>query len=143
MITYDMILFNGRYSWDGTKKDGRFPITWFPGAYDLKIFDRTNEKSGIKHLKPYICVYSETGEGQSISVNPEKFAKEICYEFSLDIEKVLWVEDLLSEKDRYNVIMFNRSGRLSDTVFYKTVKRKAFAAEIKQIEQGMAEAKES
>ena len=138
-----MILFNGRYSWDGIKKDSRFPITWFPGAYDLKIINRAGRDSGVLHLKPYMCVYAETGEGQSISVNPEKFAKQICYEFSLDIEKVLWVEDLLTEKDRYNVIMFNRSGRMSDTVFYKTIKRKAFAAEIRQIEQEMAEAKES
>jgi len=138
-----MVLFNGRYSWDGTKKDGREPITWFPGAYDLKIFDRAGDEGGITHLKPYICVYSRTGEGQSISVNPEKFAKQICYEFSLDMEKVLWVEDQLTDKDRYTIIMFNKSGRLSDTVFYKTVKRKPFAAEIMQIEEGMAEAEVS
>jgi len=130
-----MIIFNGRYSWDGTKKDGRFPITWFPGAYNLKIFSLAGKDSGILHLRPYICIYSETGEGQSISVNPQKFAKQICHEFSLDIERVLWVEDLLAEKDRYNIIMFNRSGRLSDTVFYKTVKRKPSAAERDQIEQ--------
>ena len=135
-----MILFKGRYSWDGTKKDGRFPITWFPGAYDLKIFNLAGRNSGILHLKPYMCIYSETGDGQSISVNPEKFAKEICHKFSLDIEKVLWVEDLMTGKDRYNVIMFSKSGRLSDTVFYKTVKRKPLAAEIRQIEQEMTEA---
>jgi hypothetical protein len=138
-----MVLFKGRYSWDGTKKDGREPIAWFPGAYDLKIFDRTADEGGVTQLKPYICVYSKTGEGQSISVNPEKFAKQICHEFSLDIEKVLWVEDLLTEKDRYNIVMFNRSGRLSDTVFYKTVKRKPFAAEVRQIEAELAEAETS
>jgi len=131
-----MVLFNGRYSWDGTKKDGRDPIAWFPGAYDLKIFDRNADGGdGITHLKRFICVYSRTGEGQSISVNPEKFAKQICHEFSLDLEKVLWVEDLLTEKDRYIIVMFNRSRQMRGTFFYEVVKRQPFAAEKKQIER--------
>ncbi len=132
-----MTLFNGRYSWDGTKRDDREPIAWFSGAYDLKIFDRTNDEGEIRHLKPYICVYSKTGDGQSISDNPEKFAQQICHDFSLDLEKVLWVEDILTEKDRYIIIMFNRCRKLGDTVFYKTVKRKPFVSETRVIEQKM------
>ena len=124
-----MTLFNGRYSWDGTKKDDREPITWYPGAYDLKIFDRSDAGSSIIPLKQYICIYSKTGEGQSISQNPEKFVRHICEDFGLDIEKVLWVEDLLTEKDRYSIVMFNRSRTLGDRVFYSISKRKALKAE--------------
>ena len=133
-----MTLFNGRYSWDGTKKDDREPIAWFPGAYDLKIFDRGADKSGIKHLKQYTCIYAKTGDGQSISEKPEKFAQQICEDFSLDLEKVLWVEDLLTEKDRYVVIMFNRCRKLGDTFFYRTSRRKLFDAEMRWIKEALA-----
>jgi len=133
-----MTLFNGRYSWDGTKKDGREPIAWFPGAYDLKIFARADDKSGIKHLKQYTCIYSKTGDGQSVSEKPEKFAREICADFSLDFEKVLWVEDLLTEKNRYVIVMFNRSRKVGDTVLYTTSKRTPFNAEKRWIEEVLA-----
>jgi len=136
-----MTIFNGRYSWDGTKKDNRDPITWFPGAYDLKIFDRTGDKTGIKHLKPYTCIFSKTGEGQSISVNPEKFAKHICYDFSLELEKVLWVEDLLTDKERYLVVSFSRCGEMGDRIFYKTSKRQPSKGEKKLIERAVRELK--
>ncbi len=82
-----MTLFNGRYSWDGTKKDNREPIAWFPGSYDLKILSRGDAKSRVKHLKQYTCIYSKTGDGLSISENPEKFGKGIGKN-SVDLEKV-------------------------------------------------------
>lgn len=126
---FSMTLFDGRYCWDGTKKDDREPITWYPGAYDLKIFDRADADSSVKPLKQYICIYSKTGEGQSISEKPEKFVNHICNDFGLDIEKVLWVEDLLTEKDRYLIVMFTKSRKLGDRVFYSTSKRKALEAE--------------
>lgn len=130
-----MTLFNGRYSWDGTKKDDREPITWYPGAYDLKIFDRSDAGSSIKPLKQYICIYSRTGDGQSISEKPEKFVRHICDDFGLDIEKVLWVEDLLTVKDRYLIVMFNKSRKLGDRVFYSTSKRKTLEAEKEWIKE--------
>ncbi len=133
-----MPIFTGRYSWDGTKKDEREPIAWFPGAYDLKIFDRGGDNTGIKHLKQYTCIYSKTGDGQSISEKPEKFARQICDDFSLDFEKVLWVEDLLIEKERYVVVMFNRSRKLGDTVLYTTSKRTPFNAEKRWIKEALA-----
>ncbi len=133
-----MTLFNGRYSWDGTKKDNREPIAWFPGAYDLKIFDRADDKSAIKQLKRYVCIYTKTGDGQSISENPEKFARQICDDFSLDLEKVLWVEDLLCEKDRYVIVMFKKCRKLGDTFFYRASKRKPFEAEKRWINEALA-----
>jgi hypothetical protein len=126
-----MIIFNGRYSWDGTKTTGREPIAWYPGSYYLKIIDLTGEGGDITHLKPYICIYSGTGEGQSISDNPEKFVKQICYDFSLPMEKVFWVEDLVTGTDRYLVISFEERGRMGDRVFYNIEKRKPLSGELR------------
>lgn len=133
-----MALFNGRYHWDGTKKDHLDPIAWFPGSYDVKILDCSVSAGKVQPLKPYICLYARTGEGQSISANPEKFAKRICHDFSLEIERVFWVEDLLTEKDRYEVVVFTVTGKMADNVFYKVAKRQALAREVKMIEKALA-----
>lgn len=133
-----MTLFNGRYRWDGTKKDDFEPIAWFPGSYDVKIIDCSFAAGKVQLLKPYICLYARTGEGQSISANPEKFAKRICRDFSLEIERVLWVEDLLTEKDRYEVNMFTLTGKMGNNAFYRVEKRNALDREVKMIEQALA-----
>ena len=138
-VRHPMMVFNGRYRWDGTRKDNIDPIAWFPGAYDVKIFHRSNTTEKVRHFKPYVCLYSRTGEGQSISDNPERFAKRICRDFSLAIDQVLWVEDLLLEKERYDVVQFIRTGKVGENLFYRSEKRKALATEITMIQQGLAD----
>lgn len=132
-----MAIFNGRYRWDGTKQDDLEPVAWYPGAYDVKILDSSGREGKVKHFKPFICLYARTGEGQSISASPEKFAKRICSDFSLDIDRVLWVEDLLTENDRYDIILFTRTGKMGKSFFYRTEKRRAREAEVKMIEHAL------
>lgn len=133
-----MALFNGRYRWDGTRRDNLDPIAWFPGCYDLKIIDWAQPADKVRPLKPYLCLYARTGEGQSISAHPEKFAKRICRDFSLDIERVFWVEDLLIDRDRYEVVSFTPMGRIGDDTLYRTAKRQASGGEVKMIERALA-----
>ena len=132
-----MTLFNGRYRWDGTKKDDLDPIAWFPGSYDVKIFDCSIPEGKVQLLKPFICLYSRTGEGQSISANPEKFAKRICNDFSLEIDRVLWVEDLLTRNNRYEIVSFTLTGRMGNNAFYRMEKRIALDGEVKLIEKAL------
>jgi hypothetical protein len=133
-----MAIFDGRYQWDGTKKDEREPIAWSPGAYDLRIFKCESSSDKVHHLKQFVCIYASTGEGQSISANPEKFAKQICNDFSLDIERVLWVEDLLTDENRYEIVMFTRSTKIGDAIFYRTNKRMALEPEVWMIQQQLS-----
>ncbi|MFV0436816.1 MAG: hypothetical protein ACK5PS_05420 [Desulfopila sp.] len=133
-----MKIFAGRYSWDGKKHDEKEPIAWFPGAYDLKIFDLTRQESGITHLKPYLCIYSQTGEGISISANPEKFVRRICDEFSLEIDRVLWAEELKNHSLAYEVVVFTRGRRLGELYFYSMDKRQPLAGERRIIEKALA-----
>ena len=130
-----MAIYHGRYRWDGTKKDNQEPIAWSPGAYDIEIFLCNTSSAKVQHLKTHICVYARTGEGHSISANPEKFAKKICSDFSLDLERVLWVEDHLLDGNRYEIVQFTRSGRVGRDIFYKVSKRKPLIHEISLIEQ--------
>ncbi len=130
-----MAIYAGRYKWDGRKTSKQEPIAWSPGAYDIKIFKCTSSLEKVQHLKPYICIYAPTGEGQSISANPERFAKQICDDFSLDIERVLWVEDHLTTENRYEVVNFSRSTKIGDTILYRTDKRMALEREVRMIQQ--------
>lgn len=130
-----MAIFDGRYRWDGTKRGEYEPIAWSPGAYDVKIFKCSSSSEKVQHLKPFICIYAPTGEGQSISANPEKFAKQICNDFSLDLERVLWIEDLLTKENRYEIIMFTRSTKIGKATFYRTDKRMALEREVLMIQQ--------
>ena len=135
-----MKIFDGRYTWDGKKHDGQDPIAWFPGSYDLKIVAFPDGGKGrLRHLKPYLCVYARTGEGLSISAHPEKFAREICRKFSLEIEKVLWIEDLLAGDNRYEVAAFKKSGHLAEEQLYSVSKRPATAGEVEMVERELAE----
>ena len=130
-----MAIYAGRYQWDGTKTGEQEPIAWSAGAYDIKIFKCASSSEKVQHLKPFICIYAPTGDGQSISANPEKFVKQICNDFSLDIERVLWVEDLLTVENRYEVIQFTRSTKVGDTIFYRIDKRMALEREVWLIQQ--------
>lgn len=133
-----MAIFDGRYRWDGTKKDNHEPIAWSSGAYDVKIFKCASLHEKVQHLKQFVCIYASTGEGQSISANPEKFAKQICNDFKLDLERVLWVEDHHTDKDRYEIILFTRSTQIGQTVFYRTKKRTASMSEVGLIQQELS-----
>ena len=128
-----MAIFHGRYSWDGTKSDSREPISWFPGAYDLTIakLDATNKN--IEFLRPYICIYTNTGRGYSVSANPEKFAKRICEDFSLQIDRVFWVERKEPGSQEYDVVIFRKKGQMGDTRFYAMEKRAPSQSELQTI----------
>jgi hypothetical protein len=125
------------YSWDGKKRDHQEPIAWFPGSYHLKIFD-VRDTPGVEPLKPYICIYAETGEGMSISAKPEKFVKKICSDFNLELEKVLWVEELGASSGNFEVIVFTRSGKLGEVVLYSISKRAPMPGELKIITKELA-----
>ena len=134
-----MSVFKGRYSWDGKKNDQREPIAWFPGAYDLRIVDLTEGKKGIAFIKPFLCIYTNTGAGYSISENPEKFAKRICSDFALEIDKVLWAEQLQNGSDSFEIVTFEKCGTVGKDPFYLMRKRKPLANEIKLIKKRLAD----
>ncbi len=133
-----MEIFNGIYSWDGKKHDGRDPVAWFPGAYNLRIFNLTIDSGGITHLKPYLCIFSETGRGHSVSAKPANFAKHVSRDFSLDIERVIWVEEIQEKEDCFEIIIFSRCGKLGDEPLYHAARRLPTEGERKLIERQLS-----
>lgn len=129
-----MEVFNGIYSWDGKKHDDRDPIAWFPGAYHLHIFFIGEDEGNVTSIRQHLCMYSETGKGHSISTSPEKFAKYVCEEFDLDLERTLWVEIHPLRQQKYEIVDYSRKGKMKDVFFYHMQKRKPNNQELLQIE---------
>jgi len=133
-----MGIYNGIYSWDGKKHDDRDPIAWFPGSYHLHIFSIGKDTGNVTSLRQHLCIYSETGNGHSISTNPEKFAKYICADFGLDLERTLWVEIRADRPQKYEVVDYTKRGKMKDVLFYQMKKREPNDQELKLIEERMA-----
>lgn len=130
-----MAIFHGRYSWDGTKADDKEPISWFPGAYDLTITNLSESNDSLTFIRPMLCVFTNTGKGYSVSANPEKFAKRICEDFSLQIDKVLWVERKEPGVESFDIIVFRKKGQMGETAFYSMEKRQPLANELSIIQR--------
>jgi len=133
-----MEVYNGIYSWDGKKHDDREPIAWFPGSYHLHIYAIGEDAGNVTSLRKHLCVYAETGNGHSISSNPEKFAKYICDDFGLDLERTLWVEVRADRQQKYEVVDYARRGRMKDVSFYEIKKREPNDQELKLIESRLS-----
>ena len=60
-----MIIYDGKYSWSGKKQSQTHPISWWAGAYLLKIIDLARNRNHVLVLKPIVVIVSDTGEGAS------------------------------------------------------------------------------
>ena len=86
-----MIIYDGKYVWDGKKDGDHKPVSWWPGSHYLTIFDFSGEKSDVVMLKPFVVLASDSKEGYSVEKRYQDLVKAVCREFKLDIEKLLWV----------------------------------------------------
>ncbi len=86
-----MIIFDGKYVWDGKKDTVRKPVSWWPGSHYLTIHDLSSQKREVVLLKPFVVLASDPKEGYSVHKRYQDLIKGVCTEFNLDIDKVLWV----------------------------------------------------
>lgn len=91
-----MILHDFIYEWDGKSKDGEKPISWWPGSYRVKIVKLAQEDSDISYLIPTAVILknekTEPGKDTSLRNYIHTFADKICKQYTLDMEKTLWIE---------------------------------------------------
>ena len=86
-----MIIFNGKYTWDGKSYNGHKPVSWWPGSQYLTIVDISAEKTDVVMLIPFIVLAPDTKEAYSIHKRYQDLIIGVCREFNLEIQKVLWV----------------------------------------------------
>ncbi len=125
-----MLIYDGIYSWDGNKYPGQKHICWWPGAYNLKIVDCSENTKGVHLLKPYISIFSNTGNGTSIINCTQNFMKKICQDFNLEINRVLWVEHFPDQNDSFEVASIKKSVTVGDEALYSVSRREIMSNEL-------------
>lgn len=118
-----MIIFDGKYEWDGKKRSSSPPISWWPGSYRLRIVDLKDLMPDVLHIKPYVCILSDTGHGYSIKNTFEKFAIAVCRDFNLDVDKVLWIENFPGKDKAMCAAMVTPVGAVGGETLYSTTWR--------------------
>ncbi|THB78996.1 MAG: hypothetical protein D6B25_02820 [Desulfobulbaceae bacterium] len=132
-----MNVYNGVYSWDGTKQNGREPIAWFPGSYHLRIFYLADAIETDTDKK-YLCIFSETGKGHCIYAQPAKFLQHICEDFSLPMTQVLWIEQRVDQAGTYERLEVRESSVMGSRSFLEISRREPTKSEHSLIQNCMS-----
>ncbi len=115
-----MIIYDGKYSWSGEKRSELRPVSWWAGAYWLKIIDLSQEKNSVLMLKPIVVIVSDTGEGASATNCASELVKSVCRDFNLDIKKILWVEYHPGPPPHMEVGKFTSMATIHNETLYTT-----------------------
>ena len=115
-----MIVYDGKYSWSGKKQTKIHPISWWAGAYNLKIIDLKKNRDHVLMLKPTVVIVSDTGEGASATNCAPELVKSVCRDFKLNIHKIIWVEYYPGPPPYMEVAKFTPVTTIQDEVFYQT-----------------------
>lgn len=126
-----MILHDFIYKWDGKSRSGKAPITWWPGAYHVRIVQLGDEKKGIHYLFPMAVflkgIKAEGVMNTSLKNYIHNFAEKIAPEYNLDVHKTMWVE----LGDKIKIALLNPDRQLPDKTFYSFSWREARPNEVK------------
>jgi hypothetical protein len=125
-----MIVFDGTYSWKGSTRTKKRPISWWQSSYELRVVDIAGGAPGVVFLKPTLAIFSDTGDGASVTNCLPDLAKQICDDFDLDLDRVVWVEHRPGATPRYRIAVFRQVARLHDEAFYQVDWRPASPNEI-------------
>ena len=92
-----MILHDFIYEWDGKTDGGKKPISWWPGAYHVKIIGLSSNTENVSFLIPTIVILKNAKSNRpdmntSLKNYIHPFARRISEQYNLDIGKTLWVE---------------------------------------------------
>jgi hypothetical protein len=112
-----MVLHDFIYEWDGKTKDGQAPVSWWPGAYHVKIVKLSKETENVSFLVPTAVLLKNakiTTMNTSLRNYIHVFARKISKKYNLDMEKTLWIE----LDDTIRVTRINTDPNFPDTILF-------------------------
>ncbi len=91
MVEHDFI-----YEWDGKSKDGKKPVSWWPGSYHVKILQFSSDSDNVSFLVPTFVILKNAKSNPTMNTSLRNyihtFAQKISKQYDLNMEKTLWVE---------------------------------------------------
>jgi len=116
-----MILHDVTYEWDGKSRNGEKPISWFPGAYRVRIVKLVSDDAPVHFLFPMAVLLKPVPKKdftyQSLKNYIHNFAEKLAAEYDLDIHKTLWME-ISDSSDRVRIAHLNPDRKLSDITLF-------------------------
>jgi len=129
-----MILHDFIYEWDGKTKDGEKPVSWWPGAYHVKIVKLAKETDNVSFLVPTAVILKNAKTNPTMNTSLKNyihvFAQKISKKYELNMEKTLWIE--LDETIR--VTRINPDPNFPDTILFAVPWRDIRPNELEMIE---------
>lgn len=135
-----MIIFNGKYKWDGKKVRNKKPISWWASSYRLKIIDVSEKFSNVLPIRPYVCILSNIGNGSSVKNCIQNLATSVCIDFNLNINKVIWIEYFSNYPEHMDVAMLKRLTTIGSETLYSVIWRPIMPNELECIRPFSTEA---
>jgi hypothetical protein len=128
-----MIVFDGTYRLPLPRGRGRrLPRKAWELSCDLKVIDMEMAQPGIRHLKRYVVIATETTETPMKTSAAETLGKRIFRDFQLTRENVLWLESRVP--GRLEAAIFTPIPSLDEETHYQISWRPALENELKLIE---------
>lgn len=128
-----MIRHDFTYEWDGKSHDGEKPITWFPGAYRVRIVQLENTGAPVQFLFPVAVllkpILKKDSGYQALKNYIHNFAEKLSAEYNLDIHKTMWVEI----RECVRIAHLNPDRQLSDITLFSFTWRDARPNELEML----------
>ena len=129
-----MVLHDFIYEWDGKSRNGEKPISWWPGSYHVRIVQLASDSEDIRHLFTTAVILKnakiEKQMNTSLRNYIHNFAQILSREYSLDIQKTLWIE----LDDKIRVAGLNADQKLEAEMLYTVSWRPIRPNELAMIE---------
>lgn len=75
-------------------------------AWRIRLIDFTLSQTEIIHLKPIAVIAKQIGRGVFKSSCAESLGRQICRDFSLQVDHIMWVEIFQDRADQFYVAKF-------------------------------------
>ena len=128
-----MIRHDFTYEWDGKSRNGEKPITWFPGAYSVRIVDLKQAETPVHFLVPVAVllkpILKKDWAYQALKNYIHNFAEKLSAEYDLDINKTMWVE----VREKVRIAHLNSDRKLSDLTLFSFSWREARPNELEML----------
>lgn len=129
-----MIIYDGDYSWTGSTALKKRPISWWASTYHLKLVDLAEAQPRILAMRPYLAIFTDCGGGASVANCLPELAKQICTEFKLQINRVIWVEHNADTPAASRVAFFDPVTHIGAETLYRVQWRPPRQAEWDEIQ---------
>ncbi len=125
-----MIVYDGTYRLEPDANRGQGPGSRWACAWRVRIINLAESQPAVRHLKPTIVIANPTGPGIGLTSCAEGVGKKISRDFKLDVNQVLWIEQIPLKPAQWHTAVFRLQNSFESDIHYNIQWRPAMPNEI-------------